>query len=189
MTNFLPKGYKTPETPSRYMSFEEGKNIIRVLSSAIVGWEWWTEDKEGNRKPNRVRAYVEIPDQIKNHSDNRQRGKHFWAFVVYNFETKQIQILELIQKTIMRSIETLVQDKENWGDPKEYNLVIMKQKTGSRDMDVEYSVMPQPKKEIDREIIENYKAMEINLEALYEGADPFRQDSEELAEEAAKEVK
>lgn len=186
---FLPDKYETPETPSRFMSLEEGKNTIRVLSPAVVGWEWWTEDKAGNRKPNRVKTEEGVPSEIKNTTDNRKRAKHFWAFVVYNFEVKYIQILQLTQKTIMRSIEALVND-ENWGDPKEYSIVITKTKTGTRKTEVEYSIMPQPKKEIDKKILENYKALSINLETLFENGSPFEQpdEGEALAEEVAEEI-
>jgi len=38
-------------------------------------------------------------------------------------------------------------------------------------METEYNVMPEPKTPIDEEIIEESK--KINLEALYDGADPF----------------
>ena len=183
MTNFLPKNYETPETPSNYLRLEEGKNTIRILSSAIVGYQYWTEDEEGNRKPTRVHTFEECPDDVRRSKDSRQRAKHFWAFVVYSYENKRVQILELTQKTIMRSIETLVKD-ENWGDPKEYNIMIGRTKTGNRDMDVEYSVMPQPKKAFKEDI--NYQPEDIDLEALYQNEDPFEDRAgEKLAKEVA----
>lgn len=39
MSNFLPEGYDKIPSTSRYMKLEEGKNVFRVLSRAIVGWE------------------------------------------------------------------------------------------------------------------------------------------------------
>ena len=182
-SNFLPKGYETPPTPSNYMKLEDGKNTFRVLSSAVVGWEWWDDDDDGKRRPNRVKTQQEIPDIVKSAKDNNQKAKHFWAFVVYNFGTEQIQILEIPQKTIQRSIEAMVDDDENWGDPKDYNIIITRVKTGSRDQDVEYSVMPQPKKPLDQKIIDIYSAANIRLEALFDGADPFEEvvKSEEVS--------
>ena len=53
---FLPDGYETPETPSNYMELSEGLNSLRVLSRAVVGYEWWTESPEGQKKPVRVRT-------------------------------------------------------------------------------------------------------------------------------------
>ena len=38
---FLPSGYKEV---SNYMKFVDGENRFRILSPAIVGWEYWNED-------------------------------------------------------------------------------------------------------------------------------------------------
>src|SRR5687768_4275026 len=99
MTDFLPEGYKTPEIKSNYMEFEEGQNAIRILSSAIVGYEWWVDVEEGGRKPIRVRTADEVPTEVKNATDREDKAKHFWAFTVFNYKTKSIQILELKQQT------------------------------------------------------------------------------------------
>jgi hypothetical protein len=51
MNDFLPAGYETPEIPSHYMEFEEGVNSFRILSNAIVGFEWWVANgKEGRNR-------------------------------------------------------------------------------------------------------------------------------------------
>ena len=54
---FLPADYVEPKT-SRYMRFEMGRNMFRVLSPAIVGREYWKTSDEGSRKPVRVRLDV-----------------------------------------------------------------------------------------------------------------------------------
>ena len=82
--SFLPPDYKAP-TSSNYMKLEEGENQFRVLSSAIVGWEWWVIE---NQKPTPKRAKEmpqTLPQNIKVGEDGQpQKPKHFWAFVVYN---------------------------------------------------------------------------------------------------------
>jgi hypothetical protein len=172
MTEFLPKGYKTPEIQSNYMELEEGQNTFRILSSAIVGYKWWVDTGEGSRKPLRVRTAEEVPTEIKNATDNQAKAKHFWAFTVYNYTTKSIQVLELKQQTIMRAIEALVKNV-NWGNPKKYDIIIEKVKTGSKDWDVEYSVIPEPPTPLDAGIAELAKNIPVNLDALYNGEDPF----------------
>lgn len=172
MNDFLPKDYEVPVGASKYMQLEDGENRFRVLSSAIIGWEYWTQDQDGNRAPVRVKTYNEVPDSVKHATDNRNKAKHFWAFVVYNFTTKEIQILEFTQKTIMRSVESLVNNPK-WGSPKDYTITIIRSKTGSKDIDVEYSVMPEPKEALDKSILKLYEDMHINLNALYVGEDPF----------------
>ena len=176
MKDFLPKGYKVPEPQSRYMRFEEGENKIRILSETLLGWEYWVEDDEGNRKPIRVRTEEELPANIA--KTGRDKAKHFWAFIVWNYQLEAIQILELTQVGIQRAIEGLYKSKD-WGDVSDYDIIVKKTKTGTRDMDVEYNVIPTPKKKVAKEIEEALIANPINLEALYEGKDPFEVELEQ----------
>ena len=180
MTDFLPDGYKTPEMPSNYMDLEVGKNAFRILSSAIIGYEWWVDAGEGRRKPKRVRTAGEVPTAVKNATDDQDKAKHFWAFTVYNYTTKTIQVLELKQQTIMRAIEAFVNNAK-WGDPKKYDIIIVKVKTGTRDRDVEYNVIPEPPTPLDAGIAELAKQIPVNLTALYKGDDPFADTDEEKA--------
>jgi hypothetical protein len=178
MTDFLPEGYQTPEVQSNYMTLEDGVNSFRILSSAIVGYEWWVEQGEEGRRPQRVRTADEVPEAVKNASDSRQKARHFWAFTVYNYKTKTIQILALKQQTVMRAIEAFVKNPK-WGNPKNYDLIIEKVKTGSRDRDVEYNVIPEPPSQLDEGIVELAKSVPVRLEALYEGGDPFAEAEED----------
>lgn len=167
---FLPKKYTLPEQESNYCRLEEGDNIFRVLSSAITGWEWWIDDPEnkGKRKPMRVKDQADVP------ADFGQDTKHFWAFIVYNRNKEQVQILELTQRTIMTAIERLVAN-EKWGDPKEYDLNVSR--TG-KELDTSYTTMPEPKEELDPGVVRMYKDMNINLSALFEGKDPFKSEDD-----------
>src|SRR4051812_40579791 len=108
MTNdFLPVGYETPETPSRFMELAEGLNSIRILSNAVVGYEWWTESSDGQKTPVRVRSEAEVPEEFRNAADRRSRARHFWAFVAYNYDAKAVQVLVIKQQTIMGALEAL----------------------------------------------------------------------------------
>ena len=180
MNDFLPEGYKTPEINSNYMEFEEGQNAFRILSSAIVGYEWWVDAEEGSRKPIRVKTADEVPTDVKNATDKQSKAKHFWAFTVFNYKTKSIQILELKQQTIMRAIEAFVNNAK-WGDPKKYDIIIEKVKTGAKDWDVEYNVIPEPPTPLDAGIAELAKHIPVNLNAIYKGEDPFAVPDEEKA--------
>jgi len=180
MTNndFLPEGTEIPQAPSNYMKLEEGENVIRALSSVVIGYEYWTGE-EKDRKPVRVKDFDEVPDEFKNNKDNRNNAKYFWAFVVYNFETKSIQILEVKQKGIMSGIERLTKNAK-WGNPKDYNLIINKVKTGSEPRDVEYNVMPEPKEKLEADILKRYSEMTIDLGALFTGDDPFGKKEDQV---------
>src|SRR5512138_2907416 len=180
MTDFLPKDYQAPEVQSNYMTLEEGVNSFRVLSPAIVGYEWWVEQGVEGRRPVRVRTLEEIPDEVREAADSRQMARHFWAFAVYNYASQTIQILEIKQKTVMRAIEAFVKNPK-WGDPQRFDLQIEKVRTGSQERDVEYNVIPEPPSTLDAGIVELAKSVPVRLEALYDGEDPFAVPEEEDA--------
>jgi hypothetical protein len=93
------------------------ENKFGILSAAITGYEYWTED----RKPVRAREpWKFIPNDADISGENGWNPKHFWAFVVYNFNEKQIQILEITQTGILSKLEGYVKN-EDWGDPREYS--------------------------------------------------------------------
>lgn len=165
-TDFFPQAdYKMPVS-TNYMKFQEGDNTFRVLSSAIVGWEYWNTDNN----PIRSREPFDgKPDHIKQEKDGSYRINHFWAFVVYNYDAQKVQILELTQKGIMKYIQGLVNNPK-WGNPQSYDLVVNRSGTG---LDTEYTCVANPHSEVDPVIMTKYQMMSINLEALYDGADPF----------------
>ena len=164
MNTFLPDNYEIPQAPSAYMKFSEGLNQIRVLSSAIVGFEYFTTEN----KPERSK---ELPTGTPVDIKKDGKVKPFWAFVVYNYQLKKIQILEITQKTIMFSIQSLVQNPK-WGDPKMYDIAITKTGEG---METEYNVQGEPPiAPMDPAIVEQYTALNINLEALFTNEDPFK---------------
>jgi len=89
---FFPNQDYTIPTSSKYMRLVEGKNKFRVLSSAIVGWEYWNiQDKPVRQQE----PFEDMPEDIKHDKDGRVSIKHFWAFVVWNYQEKKVQILEL----------------------------------------------------------------------------------------------
>lgn len=167
--DFFPSSdYKVPSSPSNYFKFEDGENMFRVLSSAIVGWEYWTQ---GN-KPVRSRTmFEETPQDIKLDKDNNPtKIKHFWAFVVWDYKDRRIKILEISQKSIQDGIKALV-DNKKWGNPKKYDISVTRQGEG---FDTSYTVMPNPHEDVNFEISQAFDSKKINLEALYTGGDPFK---------------
>lgn len=165
MSDFFDEGYKLPVS-NNYFKFKPNDNKFRILSRPIVGYEWWEGDGT-ERKPKRVHTVDEIPENVR--IDKSYTLKHFWAMIAYNYSDEKVQILEITQKTIQKAIESLVSD-EDWGAPFSYDITVKKTGEG---LDTEYQVSPKPKKEVDPEILTSYKAMNINLEALYDGSDPF----------------
>ena len=163
MNDFLPKDYKRPEpSGGNYAKLEDGHNRFRILSSAIVGWLYWTTEN----KPVRLK---ERPEKAPIDIREGDKIKHMWAFVVWNYRDNKVQILELTQASIQGPLEDLVMS-EDWGSPTEYDITITK--TGQK-LDTEYTVMPSPKKAVPLDAHQAYREARINLEALFEGSDPF----------------
>jgi len=169
---FLREGFETKST-DRYMKFVAGENRFRVLSEAIDGYLYWLNaegqlvprDEIGGKgsKPVRVRT---LEEASKKTEGSQYDCKQFIAFVVWNYTSKAMEILEITQKGIMRSLEGLSRS-EDWGDPTAYDIII--DKSGEK-MATEYMVRPIPPKEFAGDVTGLSK---INLEALYEGGDPF----------------
>lgn len=156
MTDFLPADYKAPE--GNYFKFQEGENTFRVLTSAIVGYEYFNKDN----KPVRSKTpFTNTPADIKEDGSI----KHFWAFVVYSYRAEKAQILEITQAGIQGALKALVQNPK-WGDPKNYDISINRSGSG---LDTEYTVMPNPHSAFPSNLV----LPTVNLEALFTGADPF----------------
>jgi hypothetical protein len=182
---FLPDDFEVKQSNSNYMKLQDGENKFRPLSSSIVGWEYWKADENGKEKPVRVRKGDSIP--MGDVSGDPDKVRQFIAFVVFDYADERIKILSITQLTIQKQLKALAQDKD-WGSPigaQGYDIMITKSGKG---LDTEYSVNPKPKKTIDGGIIQACSDMNINLQALFNGGDPFNSDpsASELADDAVK---
>jgi hypothetical protein len=162
--NFLPKNYEAPVSEGDYFKFKKGKNTFRILSPAIVGFEYWTREKKPVRA---TEAWEEVPEDAK---VNEKGGfqKHFWAFIVWNYEAKKVQIMEITQRTIQDAITAYVENPK-WGDPTKYDLVVEAKGDG---LEREYTTIAEPHSEGPGADISH-----INLEALFYSEDPFKSKS------------
>lgn len=172
--SFLPEGYETPSAGGDYFKIEKGENRFRVLSSPIYGWVGWN-DKEPQR-------YLFDGKVEADEYDEHGRARFFWALVVWNYDLERPQILELTQKTIISVIEEYSKS-EDWGHPKNYDLVIKKEGEG-RD-GTKYSVIVKPKKKLSADVLKVCKEYKIDLQKLYDNEDPYldRPGAGEAAEE------
>jgi len=173
---FLPKDYEVPTTTGNYFKFEKGANKFRVLSSAIIGYEYW--NLEG--KPVRLKEYPQVmPKDIRAEEDGTFKINHFWAFVVYSYSHSRVQVMEVTQKTIMREIKALVSN-EDWGDPKGFDITVTKE---GEKFETKYTVQPSPHKELADDIKEIAKnADTVKLDALFDGSDPFATEKKDEIE-------
>jgi hypothetical protein len=172
---FTPVNYDKVAA-GNYMKFKEGTNKIRFMSEPITGYMYWV-DKDGvvvgrndlageGGKPVRAETYEGFG--IEEYANM----KPFAAAIVWNYDLEKLQIVEIKQASVMKSLEALALSK-SWGDITSYDVLVIKTKTGPEAKNVEYGVMPEPKGETPKEALEAYEKANINLKALYEGEDPF----------------
>jgi hypothetical protein len=157
--DFLPDNYEAPQGGGGYMKFQKGDNKFRIVAKPIIGWLDWKD-----KKPYRFK-YNEKPE--KPMSD--QTIKHFWAMLVWNYDEQSVQILEITQATIQKSISDLAKN-EDWGAPYNYDLKVNRK---GESLATEYSVMPSPKKALPEEVLKAIEEKPCDLEALFFGADPW----------------
>ena len=169
---FLPKDYKIPEGGKPYTRLEQGDNRIRVLGNPIMGMEYWIDTMEnGKEKRQPVRCRMDEPTETSNIPEP-ETLKHFWAMIIWNYNTARLEVLEITQKTIMKAIKAYATN-EAWGDPKGtdgYDFVITRTGEG---LETEYLVTANPKTKLDKDIVNKFEKSDINIEALFDGDDPF----------------
>lgn len=158
--NFLPDNYEAPRGASSYMKLQEGENKFRILSQPILGWEDWDD-----KRPVRYRFDAKPAKSI----DANRPVRHFWSMVVWNYATEQVQILTITQATIQKQIQALCKD-EDWGAPYFYDMKILKSGEGK---ETKYQVNPVPHKPTAAHIVKAFNERPIDLEAIFENADPF----------------
>lgn len=143
---------------SSYMKLE-ASNKIRIISKPIIGWLEWI-DKIPTRYP-----IGEEPEA----SDDDNQPKKFFACVVIDRKDGLVKIMELTQQSIIKAIKTLSSNPD-WGNPFTYDLNIAKTGEG---MKTKYAVTPSPKKQLEKDATKAAAAKPCNLDALYEGEDPW----------------
>lgn len=154
-----------------YMKLVKGDNKFRILGDGVAGYEWWITDAEGKRRPMRSRLNERPKDSElpKDEEGQPVRLKIFLAMPVWNYKDGQVQILEITQATIRKTLASL-EANSDWGNPTEYDITINRTGDGR---DTTYSVAPSPHKKAPNEALEAYAETTINLEALFDGGNPF----------------
>ena len=159
-----------------YTKLQPGENRLRIVSDIKAGWECWV-DSNGNRKPLRqVEIYkgMELDIlEVKDANGNPSRDqKQFYMAIVWNYTTEQFECMSQTQKAIKEGLYLLSKDTD-WGDPKGYDIMINKSGEG---LQTKYAVNPKPHSEFKDTI------PPFNLDAMYEGGNPFETSSKETVD-------
>jgi hypothetical protein len=168
-------GFSEPIKFGDYLKIEEGDNLVRILTPAIIGIEWWTEelDKESGKikkRPNRLPLDLALSDcPVIDWS-------YFNACYVWNYKAQKVQILSTTKRGIINGIKNLI-NKPKWGEITDYDINITKTlKTPNDPKSAEYSVTPEPKTMLEDEVLTKWQQSSQCYEyltLLYQGLDPF----------------
>lgn len=172
----IPKNTEIPKGSSQFAKLQDGKNRFRILSEIVTGWELW-KDKKPVRHEGQVCKFK--PEDADLNPNGKPNINYFWAMVVWNYEEKQVQTLEITQKTIMSPLYDLEQNPD-WGDLREYDIEINKKKEGDK---TSYNVLGIPPKKVSKEILDEYSKTKIDLKKLFDGKYPIGEEKEEIEPE------
>lgn len=165
-----PANYEVPKSESRYMNFKTpGRYTFRILQAPIFGYLGW-KVVDGKNTPSRFKM-DQRPTDLSAFKDGRLN--HFWAMPVWNFNTNEVEVLELTQKTVQEAIETYA--RSEWGSPLKYNLTVTREGTG-RD-DTKYSTINGPQSDLPIEAQQAWAKVQaegFNIAELYNDGDPFK---------------
>lgn len=153
----------------RYLNkFENDVTKVRVMDVPITGYQWWVKaEGQDHNVPVRVK---EAPEEVPANAEPDNYGnyvKYFESFIIWNYDTKNIQIMQVVQTTIQDGMMKLDMD---FDDLRNYDIKINKEKKGER---IKYSVSPTKPSDIPLEAAEAFESNPVNLNALYDGEDPF----------------
>lgn len=148
----------------------EGEKRVRFVGAGITGFSAWTVDK----KPIRWEQLPEqLPSNIAPDMGGRVSAKRFIAGLVYDYEKQDFKILEITQRTLMDQLFKFMKD-DDYGDPTGYDIKISKTGEGKS---TEYSLVAAPPKPLAKDIAAALENVNCNLNALFDGEDPFADPS------------
>lgn len=161
--DFLPDGYELPQSIGNYVKLTQGVTRLRILAKPVI---WWLDWKEENWKK---KALHYKPDNKPIVAEDKNWLKEFRSIPVWNYELWRIQIWEITQNSIKKSIFELKSD-EDYKDIFSYDLKVTK--TGEK-METKYSILPGKATPLEKHIWEAYFTSAPNLEKIFLGKDPF----------------
>lgn len=163
---------KESSSSGRYINPSKltGEKRLRFMGRGITGFGSWTIDKKPIRwesKPS------ELPSNLAPDFTGKISVKRFIAGVVYDYEDGDFKILEITQRRLMDQLFKFIKDSD-YGDPSGYDIKISKSGEGK---DTEYSLVAAPPKSVTKEIATAYEDLTCNLNALFDGEDPWAEPS------------
>ena len=185
---FIPTDYQE-KTPGKYSRIQDGENKFRILSEGIVGFEYWVSPNGDILEATSRRQKGDKPVRVKTFQETFNAGadihsRPFSAFKVWNYQTEQIEVLQIGKITINRRLEELTKDAD-WADISSYDIVIKRIK-GATPQDTRYEVSPKLPKPLDAKIKQVAASEAVDLSELFRGGNPFSKEEAQPTVDADK---
>ena len=169
-----PNEMEIPKSPSNYTKIEEGTIRLRILSTDFI--EGYTDYDPSDKKSIKYRK-----DACPEKAINPDWFIYFRSCIVRNYNAVKkedgtfiwmLQIFDIKSKQIMGAIRSLMNDPERW--PKlDYDIKITKV-WDKKNAKYTLQAAPTGKGKLDKDIMEAYKAADLQLESLFGWIDPFK---------------
>lgn len=161
---FIPNDYEPPTGGGGFTKLEAGDNRMRILSSPLMLWIEWRDGKPIRH------AFVNKDSKPVKGGGQKDSVKHGWGLIIWNYKTEAIEVFELDKQDIIAALTTYSKD-EDWGHPKNYDIVINKSGSG---METEYKFIAKPAKRVSDAIVTAFTENPIDLsQLLVDGGNPF----------------
>lgn len=118
---------------SNFLKLEEGENEVRIIDSPYQFYIHWPEDASGAKRR------IQCSEKGCPLCQKGDKAQARWYIPVFSLKNKKCMILE-IGPQIYKDIRSLNSNK-SWGNPRKYNVNILRQPKGSQPL---YKAMPLP---------------------------------------------
>jgi len=170
--------YKVP-TKSSYMKFKDGDNTLRFLLPPAMGWELWISGKPVRKLDNTWSDKELASADINKFTGNPKTPQHFWACVVWNYETGKIELLNITQSKIQEALLALAQNPK-WGSLDKFDINVIRDKTGNQ---VTYTVQPEPPTKMEKDIKDAFSRLKVDMDEYFNGGHPLSVKGEDEMDE------
>lgn len=158
--DFLDANYETPQAGGKYAKLQDGKNEFRILAKPVLGWVAWEKQ-----------IPYRFPYNAKPDKQFEQPLKHLWIVLVWNYNDKAVQVLEITQTMVQKALADLSRNPR-WGLPYEYDIEIHR---SGKEKGTKYVVNPLPKSKLPDEAMKAALDNPVYLENLFiKDGDPFK---------------
>lgn len=100
--SFLPEGYTAPvSSGEKFVKFEDGETKLRILSKPVVGWTYFRAWLEKSAKVTSRTELKNVTDWAMDKFGNKSTPKHFWAMVVWNYNTESLRMVVIVIQVLV----------------------------------------------------------------------------------------